>query len=47
LRRSRLQEKVDAERTTRHGISSHGLWPGDLINILNKNKIALAPRLTK
>jgi len=35
LRRSRLKEKVDARRTTdrrtlRHGISSHGLWPGEL-----------------
>jgi len=39
LRRSRLKEKVDAGRTTddrrsRHGISSHGLRPGELKIIL-------------
>jgi len=30
LRRSRLKEKVDAGRTLRHTISSHGLRPGEL-----------------
>jgi len=28
--RSRLKEKVDAGRTLRHTISSHGLRPGEL-----------------
>jgi len=42
LRKSRLKEKVDAgrtddgRRTLRHGISSHGLWPGELINYTSK-----------
>jgi len=35
LRRNRLNEKVDDDRrrTLRHGISSHGLRPGELTNV--------------
>jgi len=45
LRRSRLKEKVDAgQRTLHHGISSRGLWPGELkitqlhVNLFNNKR---------
>jgi len=44
--RSRLKEKVDAgrtngRRTLRHGISSHGLRPGELKTKQKRNELLL------